>query len=61
MTSENSTNPRSTREAVDELNASDHEWYRTHFTGNIVCAKCHLLPLDGDDFDTECEPGEDGR
>jgi hypothetical protein len=42
-------------DAARELNETDHEWYRTHFTGNLVCAKCHLLPLDEEDFESECE------
>lgn len=34
---------------------SQHEFYETWFTGNIVCAKCKLLPLDEDDYQSECD------
>ena len=31
-----------------------HEWETAKFTGNKLCKRCNLLPLDQDDFDSVC-------
>lgn len=33
---------------------TDHEFYQTRFTGNTVCSECGLLPLDDEDYYSEC-------
>jgi hypothetical protein len=33
-----------------------HEWQRSRFAGTVTCARCRLLPLDDDDFESDCEP-----
>ena len=31
-----------------------HEWQFARFTGTTTCSKCGLLPLDSDDYETDC-------
>lgn len=33
-----------------------HDFYRTAFTNNMVCAHCNLVPLDQEDVESDCGP-----
>ncbi len=48
-----------TEETIDHVRPEHpHEWQRGRFTGAMTCAKCKLLPLDDDEFWSEC-PGDE--
>lgn len=38
----------------DVLTMTGHFWRRSTFGTNVVCDRCGLLPLDSDDWDSDC-------
>lgn len=42
----------------DDSPDSRHEWQRAPLTGAVTCSRCGLLPIDDDDIDTRCRPGD---
>lgn len=36
------------------LTMTGHFWRRSTFGANVVCDRCGLLPLDSDDWDSDC-------
>lgn len=35
-----------------------HDWQFGRFTGARTCARCGLLPMDDEDFESECDSSE---
>jgi len=39
-----------------ETAENPHDWQQGRFTGAVMCSRCGLLPLDDEDYASECEP-----
>ena len=37
---------------------TDHEFMQSRFTNTTTCGECGLLPLDDEDYYSECNPEE---
>ena len=38
-----------------------HQFYRTRFTGNTICANCSLMPIDPSDLTLPCETTDEEK
>ena len=42
-------------EDEEDDDSTSHDWQTARFTGARTCSRCGLLPLDDDDYESECE------
>lgn len=43
-------------EELKAMQANDHSWQTGWLTGTVTCGRCGLLPIDGSDTFSDCDP-----